>query len=49
MIVKAGNGAADNLEFESPKEYQSHHVAGQGGPYPNTHPKLRWKKHQHVK
>ena len=49
MIVKAGNGAPGNLAFEFPKEYEAQHVAGQGGPYPNTHPKLRWKTHKHVK
>lgn len=49
MIVKAGNGAPENLEFEFPNEAKKLMPTGFGGPYPNTHTALPWKKHIHIK
>lgn len=41
MIVRAGNGAPDNLQFDYPKE-----THGASTAYPNTHPKFLWKTHK---
>ncbi len=46
-IVKAGNGAPDDLEFDYPDEADKVKTDG-SWPYPNTHPKLKWKKHKHL-
>lgn len=42
MIVKAGNGAPDDLEFDYPKDKDM------GIIYPNDRPDWIWKKHEHV-
>lgn len=47
LIVKAGNGAPDDFEFEfgpNQKEEKSEFSY----PYPSTHPDLNWMKHEHV-
>ncbi len=45
LIVKAGNGAPDNLEFDYPASADAVKTDG-SFPYPNTHPELIWNQHQ---
>lgn len=46
LIVKAGNGAPDSLEFDYPVEAEEKNTKGYA--YPNTTVGYIWKKHEHV-
>lgn len=48
LIVKAGNGAPDSLQFNYP-EVVAREVKTEGFfPYPNTHSELPWTRHVHL-